>query len=204
MWINLGDTYFARWASIRESGRQGLGSEERHRRKTPLGGIRQEKQLLLIPARFAIAMQERQWILRNDLIWHKPNAVPRPEGDRLRNTHEHFFHFVRKPKAGRAAYYYDISGAEPRQGDVVVINVVPGEGGHSATFPHDLIEPRIRSSSPPGGTVLDPFCGTGRALEVAQELGRNVIGFDAQKKFAELTESKLYGNKPPRRRQLRQ
>jgi DNA modification methylase len=204
MWINVGDTYFARWASIRESGRQGLGTDERYRRKTPLGGIRQEKQLLLIPARFAIAMQERAWILRNDLIWHKPNAVPRPEGDRLRNTHEHFFHFVKKPSSGRAAYYYDIDSVEQRAGDVVAVNVVPGEGGHSATFPHDLIEPRIRSSSPPGGTVLDPFCGTGRALEVAKALGRHVIGFDAQKKFIDLTESKLHGNQSARRRQFRQ
>ena len=204
MWINLGDTYFARWASIREGGRQGLGTDERYRRKTPLGGIRQEKQLLLIPARFAIAMQEQSWILRNDLIWHKPNAVPRPEGDRLRNTHEHFFHFVKKPSQGRAKYFYGLEHAEPRASDVVMVNVAPGEGGHSATFPYDLIEPRIRSSSPPGGTVLDPFCGTGRALEVAQELERNVIGFDAQQKFATLTESKINGNNTPRSRQLRQ
>ena len=200
MWVNIGDTYFARWASIRERGRQGLGAEDRHRRKTPLGGIRQEKQLLLIPARFAIAMQERGWILRNDLIWHKPNAVPRPEGDRLRNTHEHFFHFVKKPTHGRAKYFYDVSQAEPRCNDVVVVNVAPGEGGHSATFPYDLIEPRIQTSSPVGGTVLDPFCGTGRALEVARDLGRRVIGFDAQKAFADLTASKLDGQKSARRR----
>lgn len=200
MWINIGDTYFARWASIRDDGRQGLGSEERMRRKTPLGpGLRQEKQLLLIPARFAIAMQERGWILRNDLIWHKPNAVPRPEGDRLRNVHEHFFHFVKKPKIGRAKYYYDLAGVEPRAGDVVTVNVAPGEGGHSATFPHDLVEPRIASSSPLGGTVLDPFCGTGRALEVAKELGRNVIGFDAQTAFADLANNKLQGNAAGRR-----
>jgi DNA modification methylase len=193
LWINLGDTYFARWASIREQGRQGLGSEERQRRKTPLGGIRQEKQLLLIPARFAIEMQARGWILRNDLIWHKPNAVPRPEGDRLRSTHEHFFHFVKKPKQGRPKYHYELAHAEPRGNDVVLVNVSPGEGGHSATFPYDLIEPRIRTSSPPGGTVLDPFCGTGRALEVARSLGRRVIGFDAQPKFVELARSKLGG-----------
>jgi DNA modification methylase len=193
LWINIGDTYFARWASIREQGRQGLGTEGRQRRKTPLGGIRQEKQLLLIPARFAIEMQARGWILRNDLIWHKPNAVPRPEGDRLRNTHEHFFHFVKKPKQGRARYYYEISHAEPRGNDVVVVNVAPGEGGHSATFPYDLIEPRIRTSSPPGGTVLDPFCGTGRALEVARGLGRRVVGFDAQSKFVDLARSKVGG-----------
>ncbi|MFM0042131.1 DNA-methyltransferase [Paraburkholderia sediminicola] len=196
LWINLGDTYFARWSSIRDSGRQGLGSDTRNRRKTPLGDVRQEKQLLLIPARFAIAMQEKGWILRNDLIWHKPNAVPRPEGDRLRNAHEHFFHFVKKPSAGRAKYYYEVAQAEERSSDVVSVNVAPGEGGHSATFPHDLIAPRILSSSPPGGMVLDPFCGTGRALEVARELGRRAIGFDAQKKFIELTKTKLGGLRP--------
>jgi site-specific DNA-methyltransferase (adenine-specific) len=68
MWINLGDTYFARWSSIRQNGRQGLGGNARERRRTPMGGYRQEKQLLLVPARFAIAMQEHKWILRNDLI----------------------------------------------------------------------------------------------------------------------------------------
>jgi DNA modification methylase len=75
----------------------------------------------------------------------------------------------------------------------VVVNVAPGEGGHSATFPYDLIEPRIRTSSPPGGTVLDPFCGTGRALEVARYLGRSVIGFDAQQRFIDLCEAKIDG-----------
>jgi DNA modification methylase len=200
MWINIGDTYFARWASIRDQGRQGLGSEERHRRKTPLGGgMRHEKNLLLIPARFAIAMQERGWILRNDVIWHKPNAVPRPEGDRLRSVHEHFFHFVKKPSAGRPKYYYDIADVEPRAGDVVTVNVAPGEGGHSATFPHDLIAPRIRSSCPPGGVVLDPFSGTGRALEVALESGRSAIGFDAQSTFVKLQQKKLNGDKRPRK-----
>lgn len=204
MWINIGDTYFARWASIREQGRQGLGTDERYRRKTPLGGIRAEKNLLLIPARFAIAMQERGWILRNDVIWHKPNAVPRPEGDRLRSVHEHFFHFVKKPSAGRATYYYDIGEAEPRAGDVVTVNVAPGEAGHSATFPHDLIEPRILTSCPPGGVVLDPFSGTGRALEVALEHGRHAIGFDAQLEFVQLQKTKLNGNCKRPARKLRQ
>lgn len=199
MWINIGDTYFARWASIREQGRQGLGTDKRYRRKTPLGGARQEKNLLLIPARLALAMQDLQWVLRNDVIWHKPNAVPRPEGDRLRNVHEHFFHFVKKPTTGRATYYYDIRQAEPRAGDVVTVNVAPGESGHSATFPHDLIEPRILTSCPPGGVVLDPFSGTGRVPEVALEHGRSAIAFDAQDTFIQLQQSKFHGNKQARR-----
>ena len=49
MWVNVGDTYFARWASIRDEGRQGLGDNGRVRRRTPMGRYLQEKQLLLDP-----------------------------------------------------------------------------------------------------------------------------------------------------------
>jgi DNA modification methylase len=181
----VGDTYFARWSSIRNNGRQGLGDKTRKRRKTPMGGFRAEKQLLLIPARFAIAMQDRRWILRNDLIWHKPNAVPPGETDRLTLSHEHFFHFVRRPKIGRPKYYYRPEATEERQADVVSVFAKPGEDGHTATFPKALIKPRIVSSCPAGGVVLDPFCGTGRALEVAREIGCRAIGFDLQPKFAD-------------------
>lgn len=183
LWLNIGDTYFARWSSIRPEGRQGLGSQERFRRKTPMGGFRQEKNLLLIPARVAIALQEARWILRNDLIWFKPNVPPRPDTDRLRLAHEHFFHFVKRPSEGRAKYYYNKSATEEGDVDVVTYNVRAGENGHSATFPTELIRPRILSSSPPGGVVADPFCGTGRALVEAISLGRKAIGFDLSRDF---------------------
>lgn len=185
MWINVGDTYFARWASIRERGRQGLGDNPRIRRRTPMGDYRQEKQLLMIPARFAIAMQSQKWILRNDVIWFKPNVPPRPETDRLRLSHEHFFHFVLRPKEGRARYHYDLAAVEPHAHDVVSVPVRAGQNGHSATFPEELIRPRILSSCPRSGLVLDPFCGTGRALTVAVESGRRAIGFDISPDYAD-------------------
>ena len=150
-----------------------------------MGGYRQEKQLLLVPARFAIAMQDKRWILRNDLIWHKPNVPPRPETDRLRLSHEHFFHFVVRPTNGRAKYYYDISETEASSNDVITQYVRPGDNGHTATFPESLIRPRILSSSPPGGTVLDPFCGTGRALSAAVASGRRAIGIDRSVTYAQ-------------------
>ncbi|MEV4535396.1 site-specific DNA-methyltransferase [Asanoa sp. NPDC049518] len=185
MWINIGDTYFARWSSIRYSGRQGMGDNPRERRRTPMGGYRQEKQLLMIPARFAIAMQSARWILRNDLIWHKPNVAPRPERDRLRLAHEHFYHFVKRPKEGRASYWYDMDEVEEGARDVVTVNVRAGSDGHSATFPEALIKPRILSSCDRGGLVLDPFAGTGRALTVAIENDRSAIGFEVSDSFAE-------------------
>lgn len=183
LWINLGDTYFARWGSIRDGGRQGL-VDGRLRRRTPAGGYLQDKQLLLIPARFAIEMQESGWILRNDLIWAKPNPIPRPERDRLRLTHEHWFHFVLRNGKTRARYFYDLDACEPSTADVVVCDTRPGSDGHTATFPPELIRRRIDSTCPRGGLVLDPFCGTGAAVVEAMELGRRGLGFELSATYA--------------------
>lgn len=66
-----------------------------------LGDTYMEKNLQLIPHRVAIEMQKRGWVVRNALIWHKPNAMPSSVRDRLANSYEMIFHFV---KAKR--YYY--------------------------------------------------------------------------------------------------
>lgn len=191
LWVNLGDTYFARWSSIRGRGRQGLDDAERLRRRTPSGGYKHDKQLLLIPARFAIAMQDVGWILRNDLIWSKPHVAPRPEKDRLRLAHEHFFHFVKRTSRRRPTYYYDIDETEPGALDVVHTGVANGGDGHSATFPDELVRPRIASSSRVGGLVVDPFCGTGTALVVARALGRRAWGADVSPNSVRTARAKL-------------
>jgi len=183
IWVNLGDTYFARWSSIRDAGRQGL-LDDRRRRRTPSGGYLHDKQLLMIPARFAIAMQDAGWILRNDVIWAKPTVMPRPENDRLRLSHEHWFHFVQRSRVGRPRYYYDRSAAEPDGIDVLHVPTRAGRDGHSATFPPDLVRPRIASSSPAGGLVLDPFCGSATTLLEAIDLGRSALGFEHSPSFA--------------------
>jgi site-specific DNA-methyltransferase (cytosine-N4-specific) len=183
VWVNLGDTYFARWGSVRDNGRQGLAGDRR-RRKTPSGGYLHDKQLLMIPARFAIAMQEAGWILRNDVIWSKSKILPRPEVDRLRHSHEHWFHFVLRKPSSRPQYYYDIEAAEHGARDVINCEPEPGSNGHSATFPTQIISPRILTSCPPYGVVLDPFCGTGRALSEAVRLGRSAIGFELAETYA--------------------
>jgi DNA modification methylase len=190
VWINIGDTYFARWSSIRDSGRQGIVSG-RQRRRTPAGGYLHDKQLLMIPARFAIAMQDAGWILRNDLIWAKPNPMPRPERDRLRLSHEHWFHFVHRSRVGRPSYYYDLEEAEENGIDVVSYAPVNTHGGHSATFPSSLVARRIRSTCPVGGMVLDPFCGTGITITEAVRLGRNGLGFEMSPETATRTQQRV-------------
>ena len=61
------------------------------------------KSLMLIPTLFAIKMIENGWILRNKIIWYKPNHQPSPVKDRLTNTYEEIFHFTKQRK-----YYYDL------------------------------------------------------------------------------------------------
>lgn len=191
VWINLGDTYFGRWSSIRPRGRQGLAGEARSRRRTPSGGWLHDKQLLMLPARFAIAMQEDGWIVRNDVIWAKPHVAPRPERDRLRLSHEHFFHFVQRTKGGRPSYFYDLAGAEEGARDVITVQPRSGGNGHPATFPRDLVAPRITTSSPIGGVVVDPFCGGGTTLAAAVEQGRHAIGFDVSQTYVAVARTRL-------------
>ncbi len=54
----------------------------------------------------------------------------------------------------------------------------PYPGAHFATFPRKLVEPCVKAGCPEGGTVLDPFAGSGTTLLVAQSLGRRGIGID--------------------------
>lgn len=97
-WVVLGDTYFG--------SRKGAGSTPgkesfRFQRKpTEIGG--RAKSLALIPSRFAIAMTDRGWILRNIIVWHKPNAIPTSVNDRFTIDYEKVFFFV---KAGK--YYFN-------------------------------------------------------------------------------------------------
>lgn len=59
--------------------------------------------------------------------------------------------------------------------NVWAVRTVPGWGGHAAAFPPALIRPCIKAGTPVGGTVLDPFAGTGTTGVVARDLGRNAV-----------------------------
>lgn len=59
--------------------------------------------LLGMPWRVALALQADGWILRNDIIWQKPNAMPHSAKNRLTPDHEYIFFFTKKSKD----YFYD-------------------------------------------------------------------------------------------------
>lgn len=86
LWLNLGDSYL-------------------------------NKRLLGMPWRMAIAMVDQQnWIMRNDVIWHKIKGMDTSK-DKLRPVHEHVFHFVK-----RSRYYYDLDAIRSKPGQATVKN----------------------------------------------------------------------------------
>ncbi len=75
----------------------------------------------------------------------------------------------------------------------------PYAGAHFATFPPDLIEPCILAGSPVGGTVLDPFGGSGTTAGVAMKHGRNAILCELNPEYAALIPARVLsiaGNTP--------
>ena len=99
VFINLGDTYGTQSGAMRD-GKFGAKNTNNQAFIQPK---LTHKCLLMIPARFAIGCIERNWILRNDCIWHKPNGMPESVTDRFSKKHEHFFFFTKQPK-----YYFNL------------------------------------------------------------------------------------------------
>lgn len=62
---------------------------------------------------------------------------------------------------------------------------------NEAPFPESLVEFFILSFCPPGGTVLDPFCGSGTTLSVANKNGRNGIGIDVRESQVALSQRRV-------------
>ena len=67
-----------------------------------IGDCYKGKNLLGVPWRVALALQDDGWLLRSDIIWHKPNATPSSVKDRPTIAHEYIFLFSKSEK-----YYYD-------------------------------------------------------------------------------------------------
>ncbi|MEX1098329.1 MAG: site-specific DNA-methyltransferase [Planctomycetales bacterium] len=91
-----------------------------------IGDSYQDKRLVGVPWRVALELTDRQgWILRNDVIWNKIKGGPDNAKDKLRNVHEHIFHFVK-----RKSYFYDADAirSKPKQSKVLNGAIVSATG----------------------------------------------------------------------------
>lgn len=192
MWVNIGDTY---WSGKGEhkSGEAKQGARRfgiRPQDKKGDGKWCIPKQLLLIPHRFAIAMQDKGWTVRNDNVWLKPNPIPDQVRDRCSMSHEYVFHFVKS-----RWYYFDKQqvGRPTDSGSLLppldTWEVPPVRGlhhGHKARFSEELVRIPILATTPTSGVVLDPFAGSGTSLIFARKNGFRSIGIDIKKDFCRM------------------
>ncbi len=137
-YINLGDSFWG--GGMKRPGNDNPFQLETEKQrqfiKEKLGGKLkpdgkwlQPKQLLLIPSRVAIAMQEDGWTLRSDLVWIKNNPMPSPIKDRYNTSYEHVFFFTKDRK-----YYFDLdairvphsSKALPKKEDKIIVTLEEG------------------------------------------------------------------------------
>lgn len=189
------------------------------RSKTRETGLR-AKNLIGIPWRVAFALQADGFYLRQDIIWSKPNPMPESVRDRCTKAHEYVFllskapryyfdsEAIKEPASGRETYFgsdryskgsgrNDAGQYNPTRCDtrnrrsVWTVATKPFKGAHFATFPPDLIEPCILAGCPPGGTVLDPFGGSGTTAGVALKHGRNAILCELNPDYAALVKARV-------------
>lgn len=110
--VNLGDTYAgsgsgttknADTSKYVENSKQVYVLPNGTAKASKFRGTKMNKSLLMIPERFAIGMIDAGWILRNQIIWHKPNQMPSSAKDRFTVDFEKIFFFVKQPKG----YYFE-------------------------------------------------------------------------------------------------
>lgn len=83
------------------------------------------------------------------------------------------------------------NGETRNRRSVWTVTTKPFKGAHFATFPPDLIEPCILAGCPVGGTVLDPFGGSGTTAGVALKHGRNAILCELNPDYAALVNARV-------------
>ena len=176
LWLNMGDSSFGT-----EGGSDGVhaglhryraGGRTGHK----AGGPR--KSLAGAPWRVALEMMRRGWIIRSEIIWEKPSAMPSSAKDRPTCSHETIFLCVRSRD-----YFYDEnairepsanpSGPYESRNARTVWRIAPQpyKGSHSATFPVELPTRCLLAGCPKDGEVLDPFGGAGTTGLAAALLG---------------------------------
>lgn len=227
LWLNLGDTYNAYNGGAGPGSTMSKNQTEARPKLSTGYGLQcktlKPKDLVGIPWRVALALQADGWYLRSDIIWHKPNPMPESVVDRPTKSHEYIFLLAKSERyhydadaireaaeyAGQMRggstnrYEQNSAGMDCKVYDtrnkrsVWTVAVRPYKKAHFATYPAELIEPCILAGCREGGTVLDPFTGSGTTAEVAQRLGCHFIGCELNPKYAKLISERVEQNRIP-------
>ena len=159
-WLNLGDSYTEGSATL--SGLHSYVGTALAGRRTP--GMA-AKNLLGLPWRVALALQGDGWIIRNAIVWHKPNAMPESVRDRMNCRYELLFLLVKS-----RFYWFDLdpiriphggTGTQ-RQSGMPVTGRHPGDGKHGGNRP---------GTAGPGSTRRPKYSPHSREITAARRYG---------------------------------
>jgi DNA modification methylase len=202
-WVNLGDAYNTpvnwrpgdRAYSTLGPERAGLAAENsaytkpRARRRAWVD--RSEPwlsygNLLALPYRLAIALTDRGWLFRGEVVWRKKNPMPEGRCRRPHRQHEAVYLFAR-----REDHAFRTS---PPVGSVWEIgNEKIGGAAHFSRFPVGLPARCIEAYGVAGRrvVVLDPFAGSGTTGIAARRLGCSFVGFEIDEAQVDAANARL-------------
>jgi DNA modification methylase len=185
--LNIGDTYYSgkgasQWKDAKSKKRRfGLRAVDKG------GGLDigyQKKSLIGIPWRVAMRLCENKWVLRSSIIWHRDKCLPESVKDRPRRSYEFIFMFAKSRR-----YFFNRKPLIDKNVDEDLWTIAPkiGKKGtiNTAPFPDELVERCISIGCPKGGTVLDPFVGSGTTMRVSLQNGYNAIGIELNDSFCD-------------------
>ncbi len=122
IWLNYGDSYSSgkRTSTTNQTLR---GNKNYGVTRTPIQEGIKEKDLIMIPNRIAIALQDDGWWIRSEIIWHKPNPMPESVRDRPTSCHEKIWLITKSKK-----YYYDAETIKEQASGRIAGNKKPQKG----------------------------------------------------------------------------
>lgn len=155
-----------------------------------------------LPTRYANRMTELGWVLRQTIIWSKPNSIPTNAKDRGEFTHEYVFHFVQ----GRDYHYNFYLRDHPEIYKSSVWEITSSEGlrypkdlferletdRHYAAYPAELVRRILVGWGPEDGLVLDPFGGSGTTALVSKILGMRAVSLDLSAGYTRLARWRVF------------
>lgn len=190
LFLNIGDTYYS--AKGKPHGHDSKHRARQLSRKKlravdgPGLGV-PRKSLIGIPWRVALALQEDGWVLRSAIAWQRPAPMPEPTAhDRPWRTFEPVFLFSKNPR-----YWFNRDALNGEE-DVWRISAHSyNPGSHFAPFPVAFADRCISAGCPDGGTVLDPFVGSGTTMVAALNRGMSTVGIDLKREYCDFVVQRI-------------
>lgn len=214
LWLNIGDSYNTpiNWReddhAYSSLGKDGTGLPAENSAYTKNRGHRrafiskdddarwlQYGNLLGIPYRIVLAITDRGFLFRGEVIWEKSRPLPEGICRRPHRRHEGIYIIAKSER--------HVFRVKPPVGSVWKLVQTPNMTPHCSTFPLDLPMQCIQAAGvEKQSIILDPFMGSGTTGKAALMLGHRFIGFELDREMCKIATSYINGEDQPAQRSL--